>query len=1250
MSRPIGWRRALRRDDRRGVSEVVGSVLLLLMTVAVFSGIIIFVNSIQGPGDRTFVDLVPTLERTGPDSGVITITHAGGQPLEADTTGIFVQVNASRYVLAVTDGLTPDNGRWVTGQRWEFTVPSPNLPTGATVQVSVVDKSTNQLVLLAVVQRGVGTGGVFPIIGTGTVTPDGYAINDGTTLFGLRVVAVDYDYDLPDNGVRVDLSPLGCGYTTRTLMHVGFGVYESPTLSNLSSCVAARKYTVNITATDSQNHTSFGTMQFEVRASGSSTPPGSSGTGPFGWVFANEFQAYEIFNETEWEANRYTGNGTRTFVKGETVVIVVASQYIKNLGQRNELNIYGSSPLPIKPVVYGNSPYTDPVTATSSPSSLDAFEFEEFIAGFFVYTTSFTTNSALVGLDGVQLSYGVYSVEMELRADNVPPPRNRFATSDEITITDAFGNIPDFPTLRFYSDSSLSVEASSFHWTDTVYATVTVEDTDSSVSFGDIQIMDYVGGIQVWARPGTSPVGSASVANATTYRFSVDLSNPNLDPWVFSTNAYAFHVREVTDANEEYALVEQIVIEGPEWGLDVIVGIDEFTHPVFDSKTYAAFYANDLLWSRNVIESYQSLPSAQSPPWGGGIFNDVTFNDFDGDGDLDAAYALESSRVWLYRNTFGSGLKWERYEIDYLGGVEVLSIASGPLDRDADPEIVAGTAGGEVWEYTNDGKYTPSLIADLNTPINAIRIADVTGDGYNDVVLATGDGNVKIYINNGFGVFGTTVVTDYVMAADSAVQGVVSGTYAATQTSNNVYESITEVNGTAEVVDTYEPLDEFVPQYGIIESGSYANTLANDGSPYEVIAEEFYNGPGPNDKWMVRNSSAGAQPGHMYAFGSIPSLGAGDSASLTIDAFLSEGTEPFEVRYKVGSGSPSSVLTYISQTSESTSTIPLTGFTGGELYIILQDSDISDNDGSSDAKQTKVSIDYLSVKITRASGVTSRLEHKWRSDTIGSGGSAYRAFIEAYRTTSADNDTYDLEWSSSSTGPWSFLTEITATSDTDRFQTAILPNTVGGTSIYFRVVDTNHTANATTADTLRVDHLYVRRYVVVPNVDTISVGTGIADLDVGDIDADGANDIVVAAGTNVIAYFGTNFTSSRTLAAGFTVATVDLGKIDSDDHLDIIAGGSTNVVYWITGTWTEVSITDLSVGSLGNVLSVAVADVDSDLWDDVVVGTDTGQILWFRHVKGSSWSSQQIDDIESAVYCIALGDVDRGIILDYANM
>src|SRR6267142_193672 len=107
----VGFAGCLRKR-RRGVSEVVGSVMLLLMTVGVFSGIILFVNSIQGPGNQTFVDLIPSIDRFDANNGRVKITHAGGQPLAADTTAIAIQVNSTRYIFMTVDGLTPVNNQW----------------------------------------------------------------------------------------------------------------------------------------------------------------------------------------------------------------------------------------------------------------------------------------------------------------------------------------------------------------------------------------------------------------------------------------------------------------------------------------------------------------------------------------------------------------------------------------------------------------------------------------------------------------------------------------------------------------------------------------------------------------------------------------------------------------------------------------------------------------------------------------------------------------------------------------------------------------------------------------------------------------------------------------------------------------------------------------------------------------------------------------------------------------------------------
>src|SRR6267378_115904 len=157
------------RKRRRAVSEVVGSVLLLLMTVGVFSGIILFVNAIQGPSNQTFVDLVPAIERVDANNGNLIITHAGGQSLSADTTAIAVQVNDTRYIFKVSDGLAPVNNQWVTGQRWTYFFGGNTFSQNATIQVLVADQANNQLVLFAIVQRGIGLGGTTPIIGTATV-------------------------------------------------------------------------------------------------------------------------------------------------------------------------------------------------------------------------------------------------------------------------------------------------------------------------------------------------------------------------------------------------------------------------------------------------------------------------------------------------------------------------------------------------------------------------------------------------------------------------------------------------------------------------------------------------------------------------------------------------------------------------------------------------------------------------------------------------------------------------------------------------------------------------------------------------------------------------------------------------------------------------------------------------------------------------------------------------------------------------
>jgi hypothetical protein len=181
-------------------------------------------------------------------------------------------------------------------------------------------------------------------------------------------------------------------------------------------------------------------------------------------------------------------------------------------------------------------------------------------------------------------------------------------------------------------------------------------------------------------------------------------------------------------------------------------------------------------------------------------------------------------------------------------------------------------------------------------------------------------------------------------------------------------------------------------------------------------------------------------------------------------------------------------------------------------------------------------------------------------------------------------------------------------------------------------------------DTIYIDHVFIRRFVSVPNFQTISVGVAVNDLTVGDMNADGRNDIVVGAGNNAVVYYGSTWTSFQSMAATGTVLAIDIGYIDAGTTLDIVVGTADDRIYWFKndGTWARAQIANLGA----DVATLRVGDVDGDLWDDIVVGTSNGYVRWFRHDKGTSWIDYQIDKLDTQIYAIDIGDVDRGVVID----
>lgn len=161
------------RDEESGVSEVIGTILILAMTVVLFASIILWVGSIPTPTTQTRVDIRPTLtplyDGSGNEIGVnITLLHRGVEPLRPAPTIIYVTsqrgTNPPQTDTEILHAYNPLllsgilDGRdivWDIGERWAYE--SPLLRSTDQISVSVVDIFKNQVVWTAAITAPAGT-------------------------------------------------------------------------------------------------------------------------------------------------------------------------------------------------------------------------------------------------------------------------------------------------------------------------------------------------------------------------------------------------------------------------------------------------------------------------------------------------------------------------------------------------------------------------------------------------------------------------------------------------------------------------------------------------------------------------------------------------------------------------------------------------------------------------------------------------------------------------------------------------------------------------------------------------------------------------------------------------------------------------------------------------------------------------------------------------------------------------------------
>lgn len=169
---------------------------------------------------------------------------------------------------------------------------------------------------------------------------------------------------------------------------------------------------------------------------------------------------------------------------------------------------------------------------------------------------------------------------------------------------------------------------------------------------------------------------------------------------------------------------------------------------------------NNVSWYKNNGAGFFAAPQRFSPveyKYG----NTVISADMDGDGDLDIAVASSDDIEWYENN--GQGNFTIKHTV--AGQVSNTKISVGDVDGDGDNDILflhygASTIG--WYENLGQGNFGPKKIVDINPGIyhpKSLMAFDVDGDGNKDIVANSNTASkLRWYKSNGNGTFGSAAI------------------------------------------------------------------------------------------------------------------------------------------------------------------------------------------------------------------------------------------------------------------------------------------------------------------------------------------------------------------------------------------------------------------------------------------------------------------------------------------------------------
>jgi hypothetical protein len=753
-------------EDKGGVSEVVGNILILMITVILFSGIVAFVQQIPVPQQTTKADFSASVSFTDDYTHAdLTLYHAGGQDLDSSKALIIVNRDGTNFAYNVTDGANFNGTLWKIGKSWTHRIDGTN--ASSSIVVTVVDMAKNVAIWTSQVTGGVK--GNPPLIlqryidaypETATIDP---AIYNSTFTFYAYIE--DPDGDLNANSVHIDASAVGIEGSNgpdRFWSNDSNGLF-SWDFNRVMDVAAVDGAVILIYASDDAGHTAISSYILHVTTLPTdvkyypSNPFGPETNGlPLYLTYVSSVlgHGFGFYKELVDASGNATGTAdtaspTTTFWKESKIFIRFASLSMNNLNGINSLSITDTR-------TGANFAPSFPAGSNSTASA----PFYQIGAGgnAFVYECVFDTTD---------LPPSSYTVSMAFMNQPMTGETPVTFQAHQMILVNQVGAPPlVLPSIQLYKegwtmpwgtskDTAFDVSSAT---SNTVYLAIVVQDTDSySPTIGQVRIADLSGASELY---GTPPAGAmiskVRTLDTNRYNLTIALRLNNGNQWLAGTNSYTVYINKLNDSNEGvYTLSQQIWIKGAAGKADFYVGTDGLStgNANFITRYYPYYIQNNNFFTSQSLWYYENSPSSCIDY----TISAMAVGDIDGDGGKDILMGQAgpttpaTNSLVVFQNTPGNYGSWQPASTIYRPDgmlYPVTWIAFGDVNGDNVMDFAYSNSNSQIVIYNNTygsrgWVFNPSVNHWTGT-ISRIDLKDMTGDGRADLIVLAG-GTLWIY-------------------------------------------------------------------------------------------------------------------------------------------------------------------------------------------------------------------------------------------------------------------------------------------------------------------------------------------------------------------------------------------------------------------------------------------------------------------------------------------------------------------------